>query len=71
MPGVVGHGFLSFTTLRAINTRAPFIDTAKSWAILESFEFRQRGWAWFAQIARIQRGEGENERRAKLELEGH
>jgi hypothetical protein len=31
--------------LPAINTPPPFIDTAKYWAILESLEFAQGGWA--------------------------
>jgi hypothetical protein len=47
------------------------IDTAKSWAILESFGFA-RGLGVKRRMTRGDNaGEGEYERRAKLERKGH
>src|SRR5690606_17847352 len=42
---IAAHGFHPFTILLAINTPPPLIDTAKSWAILESVRTRLLGWA--------------------------
>lgn len=58
-----------FTILLAINTADHFIDTAQSWAILESFEFARGLSESRGRAATC--GEGKYEWRAKLEREGH